>query len=295
MRRLKYYQNTVDAVSRERVHLFDFTAPYGVRSDLKRAYRAIEAEEHSLYADLLGESNFSSNPLGALITLFLAPAEIPSFQYNPEYLSQEIVDRLWKSGDIGTALSMQESLFLKNDKFNREISAAELQNYYEMYFEMTERLKTITHYDIPAIPALHSLLVQTQGKVKFPFESIQSQLISMKDYVGRSLFQLALDLRVKEDTMRSIELDVDLITQDRWGRWPIHVASSGNLEAVVKDLIEKEENLHLEDHNRASALYYASYSGNKSIVQLLLERGADITKGLPLEGAAKNGHTAVVQ
>jgi ankyrin repeat protein len=253
---------------------------------------------------LSNNTNFSSNLLAAFIATSLEPTEIPDCRRLSEYLTQEVVDRLWKSGDIGTALTMQEMVFLNKYNYLKDcniVSSTELRKYCDMHSEMTKRLKIITHHDVPAVPPLHSFLTRTRGSIKFPTDFTQVPPLEAKDYAGRSLFHVAVDLGVGEYMMNPIKFNAALISEDDFGRGPIHVASSGSSKVVVEYLIGGDARTpHLEDRQGRTALHYASASGNEDISRLLVNRGAMISHETkfhetPLSRATENEHAAVVQ
>ncbi|KAJ7861246.1 ankyrin repeat-containing domain protein [Mycena olivaceomarginata] len=73
-------------------------------------------------------------------------------------------------------------------------------------------------------------------------------------------------------------------------------AAFGVYFEIVQLLLEKGANMNLvEDTTHGTALQAASCSGHYRVVQLLLEKGADInikgvSDGTALQAAAKNGH-----
>ncbi|KAI0114495.1 ankyrin repeat-containing domain protein [Nemania sp. FL0031] len=307
---LNFYQNSIRAVATGLRELLGqkFYSIYNTDIDDKinekidSVEKVINDEKHSLYADLLDESILSSNPLVAPLALSLETLEVPSSrgQYK-RYSSRELVNRLWENGDLSTALYMQENLLLQNHSdATREAVRADLQKYCDIYSAMIERLTAIVGHNIPDIPPLHNLLTRTELKANFPLRSTESHLILMKDYMDRSLLHVALDLRVEENIVRSIGHQEALPTEDRWRRRPIHIASSGNSEAIVNYLIQKGAKIGTEDYGKHSALAYASAMGNETIVRLLITRGARVNQfcydgQTPLSLAGRNGHTSTVQ
>ncbi|KAJ8127955.1 hypothetical protein O1611_g5681 [Lasiodiplodia mahajangana] len=297
LQRIDTYQNSLQTTAASLSELF--TLYTYVRTHRKRTAsvsEVIEEEKHSLYADLLSESVSSTNPMIALVAVSLETTvqTFPQNQYG-EAPSRESVDSLWKSGDLSTALYVQETMLLENS--GREATHADVQKYCDIYSEMVEHLGTITRGNVPAVPPLHNLLTWTGGKISLPLDSTQGHLVLMKDYMGRSLLHVALDLGVNEDIVRSIGFNKALITKDLWGRLPIHIASSGNSEAMVDYFIEKGANLDAKDQEGHSAIVYASAIGNETIVRLLPvhERSTNNDIAISIGYAAKNGHTTVVR
>jgi ankyrin repeat protein len=54
------------------------------------------------------------------------------------------------------------------------------------------------------------------------------------------------------------------------------VGSYFGLESVVQLLLEKEADVKAADDFRMTALYQAASNGHEAVVQLLLEKGADV-------------------
>ncbi|KAI1751302.1 ankyrin repeat-containing domain protein [Xylaria castorea] len=299
LRRLKLYERNVQATVEAREKSFGWQ-----RRELgsRLPWGFICHEEISLITSLWEGSTVSNNPLAALVALS-CDAEAASFRDYPLYPSraaapEAIVDRLRESGDIGTALALQEIILLdKRNKPYKEISAAELQKYCETYIQTWERLKTITS-EVPVLPPLHNLLLLTRGKVRFPFNLSQ---VRLQDYLGRSLLHLALDLGVVEDELRYMELDMTAtVPSDFWGRLPVHIACSRSSEAIAESFLDSNADLSVADAFGCTALHYAAASGNEKTVQMLLRRGAyidykDREGSSPLAWAAIRGHTVTVQ
>ena len=82
--------------------------------------------------------------------------------------------------------------------------------------------------------------------------------------------------------------------------WLRRAASHGQ-EAVVQLLLEKGAEMDSEDWGGQTPLSWAAKNGHKAVVQLLLEKGAVVDSEkiwvgqTPLSWAARNGHEAVVQ
>jgi hypothetical protein len=87
---------------------------------------------------------------------------------------------------------------------------------------------------------------------------------------------------------------------DSHGQTPLLWAVRGGHEAVVQLLLEKGADIEARDHSGQTALLWAAENGHRAVVQLLLEKGADIeardhSGQTALLWAAENGHEAVVQ
>jgi hypothetical protein len=83
--------------------------------------------------------------------------------------------------------------------------------------------------------------------------------------------------------------------------WLLRVAAEGQ-EAVVQLLLEKGADVESKDDGGRTPLWWAAANGHEAVVKLLLEKGADVESkddddggGTPLSLAAANGHEAVVK
>ncbi|KAG4439905.1 hypothetical protein IFR05_004629 [Cadophora sp. M221] len=99
-----------------------------------------------------------------------------------------------------------------------------------------------------------------------------------------------------------------LMIVDRWSRYSqrfprqmtgLHLAASFGLEGVVQFLISSH-NLDLQDSYSRTPLLYAVMSGHEAVVQLMLEKSADVNTAnkyqeTPLHLASRKGHVEVVQ
>ena len=113
-------------------------------------------------------------------------------------------------------------------------------------------------------------------------------------------------------TLRDAEL---LVSDTRPGNWPVftvkgwvvgegysrlHIAANRGNKDVVSLLLERGADIHARDSNQATPLHFAAGGRNKDVVSLLLERGADIHahnshQATPLHSAAFSGHEDVVR
>ncbi|KAI0973864.1 ankyrin repeat-containing domain protein [Xylaria arbuscula] len=215
----------------------------------------------------------------------------------------ELVDYFRENSDVGTALAIQEILLLPwSTSDTLPTNAARLLKYCELYLETTDRLEAILEDGVSFMPPpLHYFLLLAKEKnLSLPITPVHSHLISMKDYFGRSLLHMTLDLGIMANVLPLIKLGVSTDTGDNLGRRPIHIACSVNSEAeVLQYILEHTVNCEVEDSLGRSALHYASSCGNESAIQLLLERGASIHHQdqdgkLPILWAVKHGHSAAV-
>ncbi|KAI0442447.1 ankyrin repeat-containing domain protein [Xylaria telfairii] len=266
LRRLKLYHQTVETAINAQEKLFDSSS---TTSGSLRTYEFIRDEEASLFSRFLDEGGLSSNPLAALITVS-CNVEVAPFRDRLLYPSgtevpDEMVDQLWESGDIGTALVLLEIILLgKRNTPNKEINSVQLQKYCDLYSQTTERLKVITGREVPVVPVLHNLLLLTRGKVMFPSDSAK---IHLQDYLGRSLLHLAVDIGVMEDTPRYFGLNITTsVSRDALGLLPLHIACSRNSETMVEYFLENNVDLGVANASQRSV--------QPSTTRLLVEIGA---------------------
>jgi hypothetical protein len=107
------------------------------------------------------------------------------------------------------------------------------------------------------------------------------------------LLEVVRALLSRNDVLRYIN------AKDNIGATPLHDASMKGRTEVVNLLIEKGADIHVKNKNGYTALHYASMKGRTEVVNLLIEKGADINvknnNGLtPLCWASRNGLTEVV-
>ncbi|KIW18446.1 hypothetical protein PV08_02734 [Exophiala spinifera] len=79
---------------------------------------------------------------------------------------------------------------------------------------------------------------------------------------------------------------------------PLHAASEGGHEVVVRLLLDGGAEVNAPGHNDHNALYHASVSGLRTVVKMLLDEGADINPpsgNAALNAASEMGHGTVVK
>jgi Ankyrin repeats (3 copies)/Ankyrin repeats (many copies) len=94
--------------------------------------------------------------------------------------------------------------------------------------------------------------------------------------------------------------DYDINELDSDGRTALFWASEYGHEKVVQILLERGADINARGRGYSNALYTASEGGHEKVVQMLLERGADVNTqggeyGNALQAASYGGHEKVVQ
>ena len=80
----------------------------------------------------------------------------------------------------------------------------------------------------------------------------------------------------------------------------LHVASSSNIQSIVRCLLENGVSIEEEDNSGSRALHYAARWGHKELTSMLLDANAEVAaknkaEGTPLMQAAGNGHEEIVK
>ncbi|KAK7219748.1 hypothetical protein V2G26_007751 [Clonostachys chloroleuca] len=93
---------------------------------------------------------------------------------------------------------------------------------------------------------------------------------------------------------------VKVNTMDRRGRTALYFGSQEGHETIVQLLVEKGADINAQGGEYGNALQAASQEGHETIVQLLVEKGADINAqggvyGNALQAASQGGHETIVQ
>ncbi|KAI0802738.1 ankyrin repeat-containing domain protein [Xylaria sp. FL0064] len=265
--RLKLYHKTSEMVWDPQERLFPGWRRW-IRARQKNEF--IEHQETFLLNEFFAEMVFSNNPLAAFVAQAFNISSTPFQGFPPGHPIPEAAgvkaNHFWDNGDR----------------------------------HQSERLTTILGRDVPALPPLHYLLHLTKKTVPiWTFNAIFFRFASARDYLGRSLLHVTLDLGITSYAIDLIQVGI-ADTRDDWGRQVIPIACSQNSVAFVKRVLESTADYDVEDDLGRSALHYASSYGNEEIVRLLLERGANIHHEdgdgqVPISWATKHGHTTVVQ
>lgn len=137
--------------------------------------------------------------------------------------------------------------------------------------------------------------------VEFQF---RKSVIRSGDIVYKREIEMLFAVRTDNiyELMNLIEQGANINFQDSRidGVTALHEASrKGNIE-MVRYLLQKGSNIHLQNYNGFSALHVAAYSGENEIVQVLIAAGADVKAQAkdnvtPLHAAASMGHADTVE
>jgi ankyrin repeat protein len=90
-------------------------------------------------------------------------------------------------------------------------------------------------------------------------------------------------------------------SMDKWvDRTPLHIAAEKGMKPIVQMLLERGANIEVQDIDGETALYRAARWGHAPVVSLLLNYGAYILAqnnggGMPMSRAAQNRHMGVVR
>jgi Ankyrin repeats (3 copies) len=106
--------------------------------------------------------------------------------------------------------------------------------------------------------------------------------------MGRHGVAISGKWRAREDAAAALEgEEINVDAKDSSSQTPLSWAAQRGYRAVVQLLLEKGADIMAKECNGWTTLHRAAANGHKEIVQLLLEKGADI------EAKNSNGWTAV--
>ncbi|KAI9651417.1 MAG: hypothetical protein M1829_003023 [Trizodia sp. TS-e1964] len=114
------------------------------------------------------------------------------------------------------------------------------------------------------------------------------------------ILPLAQNLLLKDGMLNKAKLLLHLRKKDEAGMTPLVGAASNGFETVVQLLLDNGANIEASDKRGATALMVAASGGHRAVVQILLDKRANIEAGCrygqtALIWAASKGHGAVVQ
>lgn len=123
-------------------------------------------------------------------------------------------------------------------------------------------------------------------------------LLHLASFTG--ILPIAENLLSKNSLRGHVKRFVYLHKTDDRGRTALIWAAEGGYEAVVQLLLEKGANVNAKEDREKTALHRAAWGGHEAVVQLLLEKGADVNAkdrygSTVLHMAARGGYKAVAR
>lgn len=126
--------------------------------------------------------------------------------------------------------------------------------------------------------------------------------INAQDHLGRSALHWAAAIG-REDSAKQLtmHLGTNRLLKDQDGRTPLHEAAVKGHLGIVGLLLQHEEircSVNTGDNFNRTALHWAAENGNESTVQILLEKGVEVSRedscrNTALHRAIRNGHLEV--
>ncbi|KAL9117500.1 MAG: hypothetical protein Q9187_005963 [Circinaria calcarea] len=123
-------------------------------------------------------------------------------------------------------------------------------------------------------------------------------LLHIASWLG--ILPLAENLLLKNGSINKVKRFFYLNKIDNRKKTALIWAAEGGHEAIIQLLLEKGADVDAKDENGHTALHEAAFKGNKAVIRLLLEKGADIKvkdkdKWTAMHAAALSGHEAIIQ
>lgn len=126
-----------------------------------------------------------------------------------------------------------------------------------------------------------------------------SKKLKKGDGMTRELY-MAIEFGGQHEAISIIENGADNSYTNHMGMTPLHRACGKNYAEVVKLLIQKCENLDIQDKYKDTPLHKAARDGSVDAVRLLIDANAcvdkeDYMKNIPLHNACQNGHEEIAK
>jgi len=215
------------------------------------------------------------------------------------------ISQLQTLGDIGALVEMQESfihilLQESHSQYRNEISH-ELRNYIKIQTEFADRLRIIYGHDVLIFPPLHYLLLTGNDICIQQTSAVFRPFKEDKNQLGETLLHVAIEAQLAESIKTLLHFGASLQGHS-CGRSAIHVACMVGQVDVVEMLLQKGADLNARsEYADWVPLHYAAASGHEEVVKLLLSCDkveADLSDEdgqTPLSLAVDAGHKEVVK